>query len=82
MTSTSIGYYAGACNLSVGSMNAALRAQKVLQKAGLASTVIKNESGTHNGGCVYGLSVACVQLETAKRLLESSGIRLSHSDNH
>lgn len=62
------------CRIVLGSMNAALRAQRLLSGAGLRSTVVKTQ-GSQRGDCLYGLSVACPEHEAALRVLRERGIR-------
>lgn len=63
------------CKLSVGSVTYAEKAMRALAKAAIYSEVIKLESGSRGKGCVYGLELACSQLENAKTVLRSVGIK-------
>ena len=62
------------CHLVLGSMTAALRAQRILQREGIPGTVVKMTGEQRNGGCSYGLSVPCAQFESAKHTLRGQGI--------
>ena len=64
------------CSIGIGSMSAALRAQRMLSAGGIRSNVIKTEGGRREGGCTYGVSVPCLQLRAAKGLLQDQGIRI------
>jgi hypothetical protein len=64
------------CSVGIGSMSAALRAQRMLSAGSIQSTIIKTEGGRREGGCTYGLSVPCLQLRAAKGLLQEHGVRI------
>ena len=66
----------GICHIGIGSVNAAMRAARVLQKQGLSASLIKNEGGKREGGCLYGLAVPCLQWERAKRILAEHNISI------
>ena len=71
-------YYERAdCHLSLGSMNAALRAQRVLQQAGISAAVIKTTNHKRHSGCLYGVALPCNQYEAAVRTLGEYGISVS-----
>ena len=57
------------CQLSLGSMSSAMRAQRLLQQHGIPSDVIKVSEQKSRSGCVYGLRVVCAQHGTATRLI-------------
>lgn len=63
----------GICHIGIGSVNAAMRAQRLLQREGISASLIKNEGGKRSGGCLYGLATPCLHWERAKRIL---------TDNH
>ena len=65
------------CHLSLGSMNAALRAQRALQQAGITATVVKTTNDRRRGGCLYGLALPCIQYEAARRVLREHNIPVS-----
>jgi hypothetical protein len=65
----------GTCHISIGSVTAAMRGQKILRNAGVASSLVKNDTGKHNGGCVYGLTVPCLLLKNARRILQENGVK-------
>ncbi len=67
--------YTPACTIRIGSVNAAMRAQKLLQQDGYMASMIKNPTNTANGGCQYGLAVPCIQRDAALRALGQHGIR-------
>lgn len=69
----------GVCHIGIGSVNAAMRAQRLLQREGFSCSLIKNESNKRDGGCLYGVALPCLQWERAKRLLAEHNISI-HSE--
>ncbi len=66
----------GICHIAIGSVNAAMRAQRALQRDGISASLIKNEGGKRDGGCLYGLALPCLLHERAKRILEENHISI------
>ena len=64
------------CRADVGSLTAALKAQKVLSRAAIPTTVVKTEPSAKSRGCSYGLSFSCSQLGNLQSVLEREGIRV------
>ena len=64
------------CRADVGSLTASLKAQKVLSRAAIPTTVIKNEPSSNSRGCSYGLSFSCSQIGNMRSVLEREGIRV------
>lgn len=64
----------GICHIGIGSVNAAMRAARLLQREGVSASLIKNEGGKREGGCLYGLALPCLQMEGAKRILADHNI--------
>ena len=62
------------CNVALGSVTEAMKAQRVLSAAAIPSDVIKVDKARRHGGCIYGLSFACSQERNVRTLLNSSGI--------
>ena len=63
------------CKLSVGSVTYAEKAMRALARAAVYSEMVKLDGGTRGKGCVYGLELACSQLDNAKTVLRSAGIK-------
>ena len=63
------------CKLSVGSVTYAEKGARALAKAAIYSEVIKLDGGSRGKGCIYGLELAYSQLENAKTVLRSAGIK-------
>ena len=64
------------CRADIGSLTAALKAQKALSRAAIPTTVIKNEPTSKSKGCSYGLSFSCAQAGNLQNVLEREGIRV------
>ena len=73
-------YETADCRLTLGSMSAALRAQRALQRVGISGSVIKSASNQRNSGCVYGIAVPCARYESAKQTLRDQGITVSPAE--
>ncbi len=63
------------CRLSVGSVTYAEKAKRALASAAVYSEMIKLDGDSRGKGCVYGLEVSCSQLENARSILRSAGIK-------
>lgn len=63
------------CKLSLGSVTYAEKAMRALARAAIYSEVIKLD-GNRERGCVYGLELSCSQLENAKTVLRTAGIKV------
>ena len=67
----------GGCQMDIGSLTLAMKAQKTLGNAAIPSTVVKTESSSKGGrGCSYGLKLSCSQTENAKTVVAHEGIRV------
>ena len=67
----------GGCQIDIGSLTLALKAQKALGNAAIPSTVVKNDSSSRGGrGCSYGLRLSCAQMANAERVIAHEGIRV------
>lgn len=60
--------------LSVGSQTNAQRARNELKSKGISSRIIKIESRLKDGGCLFGLELDELDLNSAQRVLHDSGI--------
>lgn len=65
------------CTAVIGSMTAALKAQKVLGAAAIRATVVKLDSTVTNRGCAYGVEYDCNQSSNVRSILNSAGIKVS-----
>ena len=65
----------GECELVIGSVTHAQRAQAVLSRAAILSRMVKAnaESGR---GCAYGVALPCEREEEARTALRRAGIRI------
>ncbi len=63
----------GNCQIELGSMTVAMKAQTVLSHAAIPSTVIKLESSSRRG-CSYGLSFSCLQENNVRAVLSTNRI--------
>ena len=63
------------CKLSVGSVTNAEKAMRALARATIYSEIVKLDSAGRGKGCVYGLELPCSQLDNAKAVLRSAGIK-------
>lgn len=65
------------CSAAIGSVTQAMRAGRALAGAAIPTTVIKfEESGRSTGGCVYGVTFACSQINNVRVVLEQERIRV------
>ena len=64
------------CIASFASQTYAIKAQKALSNAAILSRVIKLDGEKSKRGCAYGVEIPCSLLESAKKTLERSGIRV------
>lgn len=65
------------CKVIIGSVTESLKAQRLLLKFTIDSSVIKADSSVSQRGCTYGLEYDCKQGERIKRILYESGINVS-----
>ena len=65
------------CTAVIGSVTAAMKAQKALASAAIRSTVVKLDSSVTNKGCAYGVEYDCKQSSNVRATLNSAGIRVS-----
>ena len=64
------------CKLSVGSVTYAEKAMRALAMAAIYSEIIKLDGKERGRGCVYGLEIACSQLDNAKAVLRTAGVKI------
>lgn len=64
------------CSAVMGSMTAAMKAQRLLGKHALRATVKKISPGTGNKGCIYGIEFDCARSRDIRQILENSGIEV------
>ena len=62
------------CKLSLGSVTYAEKAMRTLARAAIYSEIVKLDASKGHG-CVYGLELSCSQLENARTVLRSAGIK-------
>lgn len=62
------------CTAALGTVSAAMSAQRVLGRAAIPSTVIKLSRSESGRGCGYGIAFSCLQAGNVRSLLESAGI--------
>ena len=60
------------CSAVIGSMTAALKAQRLLSGHALRSNVKKISPASRTRGCIYGIEFDCAQFQNVRSLLESS----------
>ena len=63
------------CRMSIGSMTAALRAQRMVRASAIRCEVIKTEEGSARRGCMYGILFPCYHEQNVRRILSDAGIR-------
>ena len=71
----------GLCTATIGSVSAAMRAQKLLASAAIHSNIIKTDGSSARQGCVYSLAFPCGQMNNVRTVLESAGIRAHYHSN-
>ncbi len=65
------------CELPIGALTAAMRAQEVLARAAIPTYVIKKEKPHGKGrGCIYGLSYSCSQESNLRNVLAHERIKV------
>ncbi|MBQ9780789.1 MAG: DUF3343 domain-containing protein [Clostridia bacterium] len=64
----------GECVAVLGTMTAALQAQKVLAQAAVFTSVTKISSSKSAKGCAYGISYPCAQKENVRTILSRAQI--------
>ncbi len=62
------------CSADLGSVTAAMKAQRALAEAAIQSTVIKSESSSRRSGCTYGIRFSCLQGRNVRAVLEAAHI--------
>ena len=68
--------YSGArCSLTLGSMTEALKARRILSRAGITVTVKKLATDTSRG-CVYGIEFSCELLGNVRDILGRNGVEI------
>ena len=65
------------CKLSIGSVTYAQKAMRALAVAAIYSETVRLDGRERGQGCVYGVELACSQIEIAKRVLGAAGIKAS-----
>ena len=68
------------CQIAIGSVTEAMKAQRVLSGAAIPSDVIKVDKAGRYGGCIYGISFMCAQEKNVRSLLYSYGISVKEGD--
>ena len=71
------GYMMNKYTAVIGSMTVALKAQKILLKASINSSVVKIKSSATGNGCSYGLEFDSIQYSNIRHILETSNIKVS-----
>ena len=69
-------YQYKSCRAVIGTLTGAQKANKALTAAAIPSNVIKTESASRHGGCVWSVSFACNQMENVRSVLSSAGINV------
>ena len=67
-------YQYKSCRAVVGTLTVAQKAHKALTAAAIPSNIIKTESSSRHGGCVWSVSFACNQTENVRAVLSSAGV--------
>ena len=62
------------CSAELGSVTAAMKAQRALAEAAIQSTVIKTETSSRRSGCTYGIRFSCLQERNIRTVLEAAHI--------
>jgi hypothetical protein len=75
------GEYGGICTAAIGSMTAAIRAQRILATAAIHVNVVKNESSAKNSGCLYSLAFPCGQSNNVRSVLRAAHIGARYESN-
>lgn len=65
------------CVASLKSMTIAIKAQKALNKEGIASEIVRLEPNMTKKGCAYGIKFSCLSLYSVQNALDSNRIRYS-----
>lgn len=65
------------CTASMRSMTYALKAQKLLEGAGVCSYIVRLDSSATRRGCAYGVTFCCAFGDTVRRILGSGRIYVS-----
>lgn len=69
------------CNVAIGSVTEAMKAQRVLSGTAIPSEVVKMDRARGRGGCIYGLSFPCVHKKNVHSILYSAGISVEERDS-
>ena len=64
----------GECTAVLGSMTAALQAQRVLAQAAVFTSVTKISSSQSTKGCAYGITYPCAQKENVRTILSRAQV--------
>lgn len=62
------------CSAVMGSMTSAMKAQRLLSKHALRSSVIKISPSTQNKGCIYGIEFDCAISVRVRQTLSDANI--------
>lgn len=63
------------CTAVIGSVTAAMKAQRALASASIQSTVVKLDASVTARGCAHGIEYDCNQSSNVRAILNSAGIR-------
>ncbi len=64
------------CELVIGSLTHAQKAQSVLSQAAIFSQVVKVDGAEGRRGCSYGISIPSDRMDDARAVLKRAGIRI------
>ncbi len=67
------------CSAELGSVTAAMKAQRALATAAIPSAVVKIESSSRRG-CTYGIRFSCNQLGNVRTVLSAARISVKQWD--
>lgn len=62
--------------IKLTSVTYAIRAQKLLERQRIRSTIKKIVRNMHISGCGYGLEISAADLDMAQKIINSAGIRI------
>lgn len=62
------------CIISMKTMTAALRGQRVLLERGIRSEIVSLDASLTKNGCAYGLQFMCRDVSSVERILRDSRI--------
>ena len=62
------------CSAEIGSVTAAMKAERALSAAAIPCEVIKKESKARGRGCVFGIEFSCAQANNVRTVLGAARI--------